>query len=159
MTTREIKALLGLGDAALADLAARGVLRKAGRNDWDPVSVRGYVEGLREEAAGRRGRGRLSLVDERAKLAKVQAERGRLELARAAGGLLDAEVVRREVFALLRTVRDRLLEVPARIAADVAAESDVVRAEKLIDAEIRAVETTLADSPVLPASRGDGSKS
>ncbi|MBF0417020.1 MAG: hypothetical protein HQL86_02080 [Magnetococcales bacterium] len=49
---------------------------------------------------------------------------------------MELEVVNREVFALVRRGRDRILAVPSRIAAEVAAETDPRAVERLLTQEL-----------------------
>lgn len=51
--------------------------------------------------------------------------------------LVPATEVRREAFETGRTFRDRMLAIPARVAASLAAESDVKRVEARLTGEIR----------------------
>ena len=55
--------------------------------------------------------------NERARLAKAQAELAEQKLARQRGALLDSEVAEREWADVLRTVRAGMLAVPSRCAA------------------------------------------
>lgn len=59
--------------------------------------------------------GQLDLSQERARLAKVQADRGEVELAVRCGELLERSRVIREVGAMLTVLRDRLLVIPDAI--------------------------------------------
>lgn len=53
------------------------------------------------------------------------------------GRLVDAAEARREAYRCARSVRDALLNIPDRIAGELAAESDVTRVHVRLDAEIR----------------------
>lgn len=145
LTTAELKRLLDLGDAALSDLAARGLLVKSGRNSWDAASVAGYVRHLRETAAGRRGGGGLDLATERARLTQLQSLKARLDYFERAGKLVNAEAVERDLFAVFRRTRERLLvEVPPRVGPLVAVEEDSARCEQIVEDAIREALTDLA---------------
>jgi hypothetical protein len=54
-----------------------------------------------------------------------------------AGRLIDAERARRDAFACARAVRDAVLNVPDRLAAELAAESDAARVHERLDLELR----------------------
>ena len=53
------------------------------------------------------------------------------------GQLIDAAEARREAYRCARSVRDALLNIPDRLAAELAAESDVTRVHIRLDGEIR----------------------
>lgn len=74
----------------------------------------------------------------RAKLAKRKDDL-------AAGELLRADEVRKHVFDLLRTTRDRLLKLPENVAADVSAALNVPDVNAVRDAMREGVERILAD--------------
>lgn len=59
---------------------------------------------------------RPTLDDERAKLAILQQERLRLEIASKHGSLVDLNIAREEYRAAFTSIRDRLLTIPARVA-------------------------------------------
>jgi hypothetical protein len=63
----------------------------------------------------------------------------------AAGELLRAEEVRKHVFDLLRTTRDRLLKLPENVAADVSAALNVPDVNAVRDAMREGVERVLGD--------------
>ena len=74
----------------------------------------------------------------RAKLAKRKDDL-------AAGELLRAEEVRKHVFDLLRTTRDRLLKLPENVAADVSAALNVPDVNAVRDTMREGVERVLSD--------------
>lgn len=61
------------------------------------------------------------------------------------GRLVDAARARRDAFACARTVRDSILNVPDRIAAELAAESDPARVFARLDAELRKALESIAE--------------
>jgi phage terminase Nu1 subunit (DNA packaging protein) len=71
-TQAEFGSLIGVSQQAVSDLISRGVLA-TGANliDW----LQAYCSHLREQAAGRASSGDLDLVQERARLAKEQADK------------------------------------------------------------------------------------
>jgi hypothetical protein len=78
---------------------------------------------------------------------KTEIERGKLLEIKAkveAGKYVDVDEVRVAAFNKGRAVRDNLLNIPGRLAALVAAESDERRCHDLIDAEIKAALKVLA---------------
>ncbi|MEO5363840.1 MAG: hypothetical protein H7838_09495 [Magnetococcus sp. DMHC-8] len=61
----------------------------------------------------------------------------RLEYEEKTGKLLNAEEVAKEAFALARRVRDRLLNIPSRMASVLASETDSKTIEALLSQELR----------------------
>lgn len=74
----------------------------------------------------------------RADRERTNADRARIELDQLRGRLIDVDEARRLAFTAFRSLRDAVLNVPARVAAQAAAESDVLRVEHLIEGEIAA---------------------
>lgn len=66
------------------------------------------------------------------------------------GTLIDAIQAKRESFELARTVRDAILNVPDRVAAELAAETDPVRVFARLEAELRAALVGLAEALSAP---------
>lgn len=95
--------------------------------DWD----RNTSEAKRTEPAG------TSYQDARAIREALNARLTKLELEQRLGTLVDAAEVRREAFRTGRVLRDRVLAVPGRVAAQVAAESSAKRVQGLLDQELR----------------------
>ncbi len=144
VSARELGRLLGLSDRSVRDLAARGVVARDGRGRYPlEASVASYCAHLREMAAGRAGDdGSRSLVSERARLAKAQADEREAKLAAMRRELLPAGEVLEEWSSVLRQVRAGMLAVPSRVrqrlghlTADDA---------EVIDSEIRDVLSELA---------------
>ena len=73
-------------------------------------------------------------------LAKFREQRARLsqlECERLEGTLVVAADMEKAIFELARKTRDALLNIPARLAAILAAESDRKRVEEMLDIEMR----------------------
>ena len=113
-----LASLFGISTRAVTDLAKRGIVVRAGTGYALEASVRGYCEHLRKLATGR---GEASVAttaaQERAKLARVQADKIELQNDAARGSLLDAAAVQAEWSDTLRQVRAGMLAVPSRSAA------------------------------------------
>lgn len=62
-----------------------------------------------------------------------------------AGRLIDAGKARRDAFVCARAIRDAVLNVPDRLAAELAAESDARRVHERLDAELRKALESLAE--------------
>ncbi len=82
---------------------------------------------------------------ERAQRERIRREREQLELDQLRGSLVDKAEVARLRFTEFRALRDALGNVGARIKDAVAAESDALRCEQLIDREISARLADFAD--------------
>ena len=67
----------------------------------------------------------------------LNARIARLEYEERLGKLVDAAEVRREAYRTGRVLRDRVLAVPGRVAAQAAAESSAKRIQSLMDQELR----------------------
>ena len=74
----------------------------------------------------------------RAEREQVRLERERLALEQLKGKLIDADEAIRMSFTAFRMLRDAVLNVPARIKDEVAAEADPFHVEQRIDAELTA---------------------
>lgn len=134
---RDLCDLLGLSAAALTDLKTRGIAVHLGHDAYDlQATVRAYVKNLRSVAAGWGTEENAStLTNERARLAKEQADAQALKNGALRGELVKAADVSREWGDMLRQVRARILAVPSRLRASLPhlTAGDVVA----IDREIR----------------------
>lgn len=80
----------------------------------------------------------------RAKKESYLAELARLEYEEKNGTLVQAEAIRKEAFGIARQVRDGLINIPDRVAAELAAMTDQFEIHKRLTDEIRrALETVL----------------
>lgn len=66
-----------------------------------------------------------------------EAKNAQLEYEERAGKLIRVDAIRSAWAAKLSTTRDALLQIPARLAPVLAAESDLVRVTELLEAELR----------------------
>lgn len=73
----------------------------------------------------------------RAKREAYQAELARLEYEEKQGTLVNAEAVKKESFRVARLVRDAMLNIPDRIAAELASDTDTFSVHKRLTDEIR----------------------
>jgi len=85
----------------------------------------------------------LDYWQERANHERIRARLAELELAQQEGKLLKSEDVERDLFNNYRVVRDALLNVPDRLAAAVAIETNQGACRRLIEAAIRQALTEL----------------
>jgi len=87
--------------------------------------------------------------------AKADAERAELELAVRRSELVEVNAVVQRVFEIHRMVRDRILAIPDRLAAQLAAEPDQARVRLALDAELRLALEALSGE-IAPGSEGNG---
>jgi phage terminase Nu1 subunit (DNA packaging protein) len=144
-TTTELAALFGITTRAVRDLAASGVIPRAGRGRHPmPAAVTAYISHLRQVAAGRGGDGSGALTAERARQAREAADNLALKNAALRRDLVPAAEVEARLTGVFRKVRAGLLAVPARAAQRLAhmTAADVA----VIDREVRAALTELGDA-------------
>ncbi|TIS46180.1 terminase small subunit [Mesorhizobium sp.] len=142
-----LASLLGITRQAIGEQVRNGVLKRAGRAQFDlAASVKAYCAHLRGHAA-RAGRpsaaGSEELKVERLRLTKAQAEAQEAKNRLAAGEMVSADAVSREWQSILRDVRAAVLAVPSRYGATMPhlTANDVA----MLDREIRAALEGLAD--------------
>lgn len=87
-----------------------------------------------------------SLAQSRAVREAFQARLSKLEYERAVGKVVDADRVKADAFKVARQVRDSLLNIPDRVAAELAAETNAARVHARLSAELRQVLAGLAAS-------------
>lgn len=85
----------------------------------------------------------------RADRERVRSEREQLELDQLRGKLIDLEEAKRLAFTAFRSLRDAVLNVPARVKDQCAAESDSFKVEQLIEAELTAALDAFQPAKVL----------
>lgn len=95
---------------------------------------------------GRRTNSTGDLLAQRTRREKATASMAELLLAQKRGELISAREIEQAQFAIARQVRDRMLSIPDRIAAIVAAEADVHKVRELLTEEIRLALTELSNS-------------
>lgn len=119
MTQTQFADLIGVSQQAVSELLLRGTLR---RGDNADVWLRAYCENLREQAAGRASTG---LVQERARLAKEQADRVAMSNQQARRELAPVNVleialakVGRQIVAVLEAIPVQLKRSSTTITAE-----------------------------------------
>lgn len=78
-----------------------------------------------------------ALSKSKEKKAEYDARTAQLDFERKSGELVRVKDVERQWFDLCRRTRDRLMSLPARVAAVVAAESSAREVEQILEAEMR----------------------
>lgn len=136
ISTEDLAALLGVSAVTVTKLHRRKIIpRGSKRGKWDPAAcVPAYCEHLREAAAGRRAESGLDLVQERARLARLQADKVSMEIARLDGTLVEAEQVRQRVVGMIAAAKNRLLALPTSLKSRIPTltVSDIEVIERLI---------------------------
>lgn len=151
---------LDLDQSSVSDLVRRGVFPKAARGAYDLNACRvAYIRHLREQAAGRAGRvkTKLDIVYEGARLKKEMADKTAMENAVRRGDLIP----RREVVEMIQkafvSVRSKLLGLPSKEAAVLAAMDDARAIFDRLTSAIHELLTELANTRwVSKPERGDG---
>jgi hypothetical protein len=78
-----------------------------------------------------------TLAASKAKRESFLAELARLEYEQKAGSLVSADDVKKQAFKMARIVRDSILNIPDRVAAELAAETNQFRVHKRLTEELR----------------------
>ena len=139
--------VLGISRSRVVNLAADGVLPRAGRGLFDlPGCVQSYVKHRVSLAKAGDGTA-LSLVAERSRLTKIKADNAELEIRKLAGELVPAADIEAAWLAVASIVRSRLLLIPSKTAARVVALKTPGDAQALLRKELNAALTAIAATP------------
>jgi len=121
----------------LGELLDRGVIERKPRGQYDLDEARAsYIANLREVAAGRAANGDLDLGEERARLAKEQADAKEMENSIARGELVYIDDVASEIEKQLVKVKTKLLGVPTKAAPEAHACATVKEVQSLLEAKV-----------------------
>ncbi len=150
-TQAEVGAHLDLSDRTIRELLDRGVLPNARRGALDLDACRlAYIAHLREVAAGRAlGPSGDDLTAERARLAREQADHFALKNAAMRLELLPRADITRAVAAAFGHVRDRLVQLPARLAAPLARASDPADVRARLSDAVNAALVELSETRIV----------
>jgi phage terminase Nu1 subunit (DNA packaging protein) len=136
-TQAQVAAHLGVSAKYINDLIGKGVIPYAAKGKYDIDACRkAYIEHIREQAAGRASAGELNLSEERARLAKEQADAKEMENAVERGDLVYIEDVAKQIENQLTKVRTRLLSVPTKVAPEAHACASVREVQNVIEQAI-----------------------
>lgn len=136
-TIVEIAKHIGVTPKYVQDLINEGVIDRKDRGTYDINECRdAYIKKLREAAAGRANSGDLNLTDERARLAKEQADAKEMENAITRGELVYIEDVAKRVEVALSKVKTKILAIPTKVAPEAAAADDAKEVQALIERHI-----------------------
>lgn len=135
----DLAELLGISTRRVSALAERGVIKRKSRGKYLlKESICSAYKSVSETAAGRGGEAaQLDLTNERARLAKEQADGASIKNSQTRGELVKSEDVEREWCDVLRFVRAGMLAVPNRVQERI--ESLTLAQIDILDREIRDV--------------------
>lgn len=146
--TAVICKLLDLTPQRISQLTSAGVLQKAERNRYYLVpTVRAYVRYLRERQIGRHEGGD-DIQKSRARLLELQADIAELDKAEREGVVIRAADVEMAWGQMVGNARARLLSIPKKLAARIAADMTMAEKEKAIEDEIHAALKELSETNV-----------
>jgi len=140
VSARDLAGWLGVGERTVRELARAGVVPRAARGRYPlRASIAAAFAHLREQAAGRRGDGRLDLAQERAALARAQREATELRTARERGEVIGASEARDIYSGLVLSAKEKLRAVPAAATVHVPGVSPKMARQlgRLIDDALR----------------------
>ena len=134
----EISQKLGINVGTFKDFVARGIIEERDRGQYTlEECAKQYLSHLREIAAGRATADGLNLADERARLAKEQADAKEMENMVERGELLYMDDVIKDFEEQLMNCKTKLLATPTKIAAEVFASRDVQEVQELMEEAIK----------------------
>lgn len=136
-TMSDLATHLQMTTKTVQELINKGIIEKQDRGKYDLDQARKqYILHVREVAAGRAKVGDLDLQEERARLAKEQADAKEMENAVERGDLVYIENVAKQFELQLTKVRTKLLAVPTKVAPEAHIAATVKEVQSLIEAEI-----------------------
>ena len=103
-----------------------------------PSNLREYIDALPEDQIP-------DLNESRARHEHYKAEKARLEALQGRGELVPAEEVKTAAFKMARGVRDSIMAIPDRLAAQLAGTTDARQCHTLLTEELRVALRSLAD--------------
>lgn len=162
LTVTEFARLIGVSSQAVSGAIADGRLPKSvtiGSNGKKLIDARIGVEEFNQnkkrgavnfsEKDGRRKSDDSESADSEKRLKHYRAELARIDFEEAQGKLINAERVKRQAFKVARATRDAMLNIPDRVAAELAAEKDQFLVHKRLTDEIRMALEGLSDEILL----------
>ncbi|MER0171366.1 MAG: hypothetical protein DU489_12315 [Nitrosomonas sp.] len=130
MTTQiEIAQHLDLSTRQIRELQSAGVFSKSATLDEARLA---YIRRLREQAAGRAATNGLDLASERARLAKMQADKLEAELAAKRGDMISLAEAVMGWSDLVNAFRQKMLSLPVRASDSIPGIADRRNAERIL---------------------------
>jgi hypothetical protein len=154
LSLRAFARRLGVSHTAVEKAIATGRLARSVVRDRhgkpriaDPeVATREWVDNVTKPAPPTNAVGGFSsLAEAQRRLAVERARKLRIENLQKQGRLIDRSLASSQSFDCARTVRDAILGVPDRIAAELAAETDTGRVHRRLENELRVALASLAE--------------
>lgn len=137
-TVSEVAKHIGVSSKYVNDLINDGVIERQGRGQYDlDVCREAYIAKLREVAAGRAANGELDLGEERARLAKEQADAKEMENAVERGELVYIKDVSSTIEKQLSKVKTKLLGIPTKAAPEAHACATVKEVQFLLEERVK----------------------
>jgi len=144
-----IATVLGISNARVQQLAADGVLPRAGVGLYDiPACVQAFVHHKLVKAKASDITVH-NLVAERSRLTKIKADAAEVEARKVAGELVPAADIQAAWLAVVGAVRSRLLAIPTRTAPRLVALKTAAEAQALLRKEINAALAAIAATPAI----------
>lgn len=136
LSTPDMARLMGLSEARVRQLAARGTIPQASRGKFDPFQVMpAYLASLRAAASGRAGPAPGELQDERLRIQRAKRIKLELEAARMAGAMVDVAKVRDQAAKIASIVMAAIGNLPARLSDELAGMTDPHEIHRRIESE------------------------
>ena len=144
-----IATVLGISNARVQQLAADGVLPRAGVGLYDiPACVQAFVRHKLVKAKASDVTVH-SLRAERSRLTKIKADAAEVEARKLAGELVPAADIETAWLTVAGAVRSRLLAIPTRTAPRIVALKTPAEAQALLRKEINAALAAIAATPAI----------
>jgi len=127
---KRLSEILGLTTQRVGQLSKAGVIPPSTPKGY-PLdrSVQGYIKFIQGRGDGKE--------KEQERWTRLKADLSELQLKKLEGSLIPAADVYQVAFSKSRTVRDALLNIPARVSSILSAESDPFKVETILSKEIR----------------------
>lgn len=144
LTTADIANLCGVTERNINQLAAAGVLPRAGRNQFDPVpTLAAYIAWLHDKD------GDPGYLAEKTRLTKAQADKAEIEAAKAAREVCSMDMVERNLSNLFAEIRANLRNIPDRVVTGIVGQTDERKIKAILLREIDETLVSLAEADVV----------
>lgn len=161
-TLRQCAAGLHLGDRRVQQLAKEG-LPKASRGRYDVEACRSwYIRYLQKKLEAKAlpdadGNYTASIM-QRHKMLSIETELKQIDLAKERGQLVTIEKVESDLATIVLEIKQRILQVAPRLAAEVIGEKDLILITDKIDRSLKdaLVQLSKFDPDLAPAKSGSG---
>lgn len=139
-TTQELAAILGVTDRRVQQLQKEGVISQVGRNEYNlSETIQRYIRSFQVGSSNKK------YQDERTKLTQANREIAEIELQLLKGDVHRSDDVRDILHEMLSNFRSRLLVIPARVAVEISAVSDVGEIQQILKREVSDALTELSE--------------